>query len=322
MQTTLFLVGPTAGGKTDVALALADLMPIEIVSLDSMSIYRGMDIATAKPSPEERARVPHHLIDVVDPDAPFSVGRYVAEAQRVMEDIRRRRRMPLFVGGTPLYLKALTGGLFEGPEADWQLRTELRERAEREGPDALHRELARMDPEAATRIHANDLRRIVRAIEVFRKTGRPISELQTQWSDSAEPDGHSVIAGISRDREALYRRIEARVDAMFAQGLLDEVRTLLARYGSLGREASQAVGYKEVLAHLAGEYDLSRAVELVKRDTRRLAKRQLTWLRSFDAIRWFPMEDETTTAAVARSVAAYYAEAQEPSPSGEAPTQN
>ena len=304
MREALFLVGPTACGKTAVALEVARILPVEIVSLDSMNVYRGMDIGTAKPTATEREAVRHHLIDVVDPDTSFSVGRYVTEAHRAAEAIRGRGNFPLFVGGTALYLKVMTHGLFTGPEADWELRDLLHERADREGPAALHEELRRVDAAAAERIHPNDLKRIVRALEVVRKTGRPISEFQTSWSDPTT-DAHVLITGIARDRDELYGRIDARVDRMFAAGLVDEVRQLVARFGRLGREASQAVGYREVLARLSGETDLVRTVELVKRNTRRMAKRQLTWFRSFDTIRWFTMGPETRASTVAREMAAW-----------------
>lgn len=306
MDEVLFLVGPTASGKTAVALELALWMPVEVVSLDSMSVYRGMDIGTGKPTPAEREKVPHHLIDIVAPNESFSVGRYAAEAGELIPQIRQRGNYPFFVGGTPLYLKVMASGLFSGPPADWEFRGKLHERAEREGTAVLHEELRRLDAVAAGRIHPNDLKRIVRALEVVHETGQPISELQTEWS-SPETDRHFVVAGISRDREELYRRIEARVDGMFAAGLVDEVRGLLEEYGSLSRQASQALGYKEVLAYLDGRIDLERTVELVKRNTRRMAKRQLTWFRSFENIRWFRMGSRTSAAKAARELADYLA---------------
>ncbi|KPJ56475.1 MAG: hypothetical protein AMS16_02340 [Planctomycetes bacterium DG_58] len=306
MDEVLFLVGPTASGKTAAALELALLMPVEVVSLDSMSVYHGMDIGTGKPTPAEREMVPHHLIDIVPPNESFSVGRYAAEAEKLIPQIRQRKNTPFFVGGSPLYLKVLTSGLFSGPPADWEFRGRLHERAEREGTAVLHEELRRVDAVAAGRIHPNDLKRIVRALEVVHETGQPISELQTEWS-SPRSDRRFIVAGISRDRQELYRRIETRVDGMFAAGLVDEVRRLLETYGSLSRQASQALGYKEVLAYLAGRIDLERTVELVKRNTRRMAKRQLTWFRSFENIRWFRTAPGTSAAEVARELAEYLA---------------
>ena len=305
METLLFLVGATASGKTATALEIARRMPVELISLDSMNVYRGMDIGTAKPTSAEREAVPHHLVDVVDPDGSFSVGDYVRAAEEAVAGIRSRGKRPLFMGGTPLYLKAMTAGLFAGPPADRAYRRGLHERAEREGVEALHAELARVDPSAAARIHPNDLKRIVRGLEVHHKTGRPISELQTEWS-SPSAKRPSRIAGIAWDRQALYGRIELRVDRMFAGGLVEEVRGLVARYGRLGRGASQALGYREVLAHLAGKTDLAETIALVKRNTRRMAKRQLTWFRSFGQIRWFEMTETTSTAGLATSIAAWY----------------
>jgi tRNA dimethylallyltransferase len=305
MDQACLLVGPTASGKTAVATAIARIMPVEIIPLDSMTVYRGMDIGTAKPSAAERAEVPHHLVDVLDPTEAFSVGTWLERVETLLPEIVARGRTPLFVGGTPLYLKALTAGLFDAPGADEDYRAELHARAETGGVASLHAELAAVDPEAARRVHPNDLKRIVRALEVRRATGRPISELQTQWS--AERPGRALrIAGIERGRAELYDRINRRVDAMFEAGLLGEVRGLLARYGALGEQASQAVGYRELLAHLAGETDLERTIELVKRNTRRMAKRQLTWFRSFGEITWFRMDASSEPSDTAARIVAFY----------------
>ena len=300
-----FLVGPTASGKTGVALELARRMPIEVISLDSMSLYQGMDIGTAKPTAAERAAVMHHLIDVAEPTESFSVGRYLAAAQGVMAEVEVRGRTPVFVGGTPLYLKALVDGLFDGPPADPEIRAELEARAAAEGLGALHEELTRVDPQSAARIHPNDAKRIIRALEVWRKTGQPLGALQTQWTQPAAAQDVRI-AGLAWERAELYRRIEARVDRMFEAGLVDEVRGLSAKYGRLGREASQALGYKEVLAHLEGGPGLAETVALVKRNTRRMAKRQLTWFRSFEQIRWFEMGGKSSPAAVASGVEGYF----------------
>ncbi len=305
MTAKLFLVGPTASGKTAVALEIARRMPVEIISLDSMSVYRGMDLGTAKPTASERAQAPHHLIDVVDPTEGFSVGRYVVMAQGLTAEISARGKRPLFVGGTPLYLKALVSGLFEGPPADPEFRATLETRAKSEGAAALHAELGRVDPEAAGRIHPNDLKRIVRALEVFHSTGEPLSLRQTQWTEVISPQD-VMIAGLAWDRAELYRRIDARVDRMFAEGLVDEVQGLLSRFGRLSREASQALGYKEVLSHLSGGPDLAETLRLVKRNTRRMAKRQLTWLRSFSQIRWFSMGEGASAADISAGIACYF----------------
>ncbi len=305
MSRKLFLVGPTAAGKTAVALEIGRRLPVEIVSLDSMSVYRGMDVGTAKPTPEERKSVPHHLIDVAEPTEPFSVGRYIVEAQRVTAEIDSRGRRTLFVGGTPLYLKAMVSGLFDGPSADPELRAELERRADAEGLAVLHEELGKVDPAAGARIHPNDRKRIVRALEVFRKTGQPLSARQTQWSQ-LQSTQDVAIAGLAWDRAVLYRRIDLRVDRMFELGLVNEVRGLVEKYGRLGREASQALGYKEVLAYLSGSTDLAETIALVKRNTRRMAKRQLTWLRSFSEIRWFAMDEARSADNVADEIVVFY----------------
>ena len=284
-QTLFFLVGPTASGKTAVGIEAALRIGAEILSLDSMALYRGMDIGTAKPTPAERARVPHHLIDIAEPHEAFSTGRYLEAAEAAIADVVGRGKLPLFVGGTALYLKALTEGFFHGPSADWALRNRLIAEAEETGVPALHERLRAVDPAAAARIHPNDLRRIVRALEVHEATGRPISEQQTQFG-LASPRYECPIAGIRRERAELHERINRRVDAMFAAGLVEEVRRLLAEPRGISHAAGQFVGYREVIAHLRGELTLDEAIERVKARTRQFAKRQMTWFRSFPQIRW------------------------------------
>lgn len=313
-QCLWFLVGPTASGKTAVGIEVALRVGAEILSLDSMSLYRGMDIGTAKPSPQDRARVPHHLLDLAEPHEAFSTGRYLAAAERAIADVAGRGKRPLFVGGTALYLKALTEGFFQGPSADWTLRNRLIAEAEESGVPALHERLKAVDPAAAARIHPNDLRRIVRALEVHEATGRPISEQQTQWwhrasGGDAQPGRLCHIAGIRRDRAELYERINRRVEAMFAAGLVDEVRRLLRGTHSapnvspgISHAAGQFVGYREVIAHLGGELTLAEAIERVKTRTRQFAKRQLTWFRSFPQIRWVDAGPDSTPAGLAAEV--------------------
>jgi len=300
-QRLFFLVGPTASGKTAVGIEVALRIGAEILSLDSMALYRGMDIGTAKPSVEERARVPHHLLDLAEPHEAFSTGRYLEAAEAAIGDIAARGKLPLFVGGTALYLKGLTEGFFHGPPADWELRRRLIAEAQERGVPALHERLAAVDPAAARRIHPNDLRRIVRALEVRAATGRPISELQTQFgTPSARYE--CVLAGIRRERADLRERINRRVDAMFAAGLVDEVRRLLADPRGISHAAGQFVGYREVIAHLRGELSLEEAIERVKARTRQFAKRQLTWFRKFPQIRWVPAGPESTPAEIAEEV--------------------
>lgn len=300
-QTLYFLVGPTACGKTAAGIEAALRIGAEILSLDSMSLYRGMNIGTAKPTAEERARVPHHLLDLAEPHEAFSTGRYLEAAEAAIADVAARGKLPLFVGGTALYLKGLTEGFFAGPSADWTLRNRLIAEAEERGVPALHQRLKAADPAAAARIHPNDLRRIVRALEVHQTTGRPISELQTQFgTPSSRYD--CVLAGIRRDRAELHDRINRRVDAMFAAGLVEEVRALLAHPGGISHAAAQFVGYAEVIAHLRGDVNLAEAVERVKARTRQFAKRQSTWFRSFPQIRWVDASPDTSPDARATCV--------------------
>jgi tRNA dimethylallyltransferase len=297
-----FLTGPTAAGKTSVGVELAGRLEAEIVSLDSMALYRGMDIGTAKPSAEQRRAVPHHLIDVIEPHQEYSLAQYVAAAHECIDRIEARGRAVLFVGGTPLYLKGLLRGIFQGPPADWAFRRSLEEEAKREGGDFLHRRLARVDPQAAARLHPNDVRRIIRAIEVFEKTGRPISELQTQF-DRGRPAESCRVFVLDWPREALYDRIDRRVGRMFAAGLVDEVEGLLARPEPLSRTAAQALGYGETIAYLRGERSLARTVELVRTHTRQFAKRQGTWFRSLPECRFLPMDGSADAAQLAGQIA-------------------
>ncbi len=300
-----FLTGPTASGKTAVAIELARQLNAEIVSLDSMALYRGMDIGTAKPNVAERAAVPHHLIDVIDPHEEFSVAQYVAAAEGVVREIAARGRMPLFVGGTPLYLKALLRGIFAGPPADWELRNQLQEVADREGDAALHRRLAQVDPAAARRLHTRDRRRVIRALEVFEKTGQCITDLQRQF-ERARPAEACQVFMLDWPREQLIQRIDARVDAMFAAGLVEEARRLLAGPTPPGRTAVQAVGYREVFDHLRGSLDLAGTIELVKLRTRQFAKRQMTWFRSFSEVH--RISAEPPMEAIVRRITGTHAE--------------
>jgi tRNA dimethylallyltransferase len=298
--TTYFLVGPTASGKTQVGLIVAEAMGAEIISLDSMAVYRGMDIGTAKPTVEDRMRVPFHLVDVRDPTDGFSAGDYVKLACEAVEGMRARGARPLFVGGTPMYLRLLTQGLFRGPRADWDFRKHLRARAKEEGTVALHRELARVDPDAARRIHSNDLRRIERALEVYHVTGRPMSELQRETAPALA--GQTRIVGLRRHRDDLYRRIDERVERMWEAGLVEEVRQLDRE--RMSRSASQALGYREVRQHLAGELTSDEARELIKLRTRQFAKRQMTWFRSVPDLRWVDVAPDDSAEAVARRTVA------------------
>jgi tRNA dimethylallyltransferase len=301
--TAWYLTGPTAAGKTAVGIELARRVGAEIVSLDSMAIYRGMDIGTAKPTAGERGEVPHHLIDVRDPTEDFSVADHLDVADEAVREIVARAKQPLFVGGTALYLKALLRGLFSGPPADWNLRAELEELARISGVEALHARLQAADPVAAKKLHPNDVRRIIRALEVHHATGTPISALQEQF-DKGRPASECRVFVLDWPREVLDERIRKRVDQMFAAGLVHEVQTLLDLPPStLSRTAAQAVGYRETIEHLRGERDLPATIELVKLRTRQFAKRQMTWFRSLSECRWIGMSDPLDPAEIAERIA-------------------
>ncbi len=268
-----------------------------------MAVYRGMDVGTAKPAAAEQGGVQHHLLDMVEPCEDFSIAQYLTAAGNTVESILARGRRPLFVGGTPLYLKALLRGLFRGPAANWELRRQLAELARVEGSAALHARLAAVDPPAAARLHANDCRRLIRALEVFEQTGRPISGMQREFA-TARAAGDCHVFVLNRSREDLHRRIEARVEAMFAGGWIDEVRRVTAEGRPLSRTAGQAVGYREILEHLADQRDLAETIELVKRRTRQFAKRQLTWFRSLSECTWIDVHEPSDPSKIAEAIAA------------------
>ncbi|MFA6134828.1 MAG: tRNA (adenosine(37)-N6)-dimethylallyltransferase MiaA [Phycisphaerae bacterium] len=301
MHKVFFILGCTACGKGAAGRELARRVGGQILSVDSMKIYRRMDIGTAKPPAEVRAEIPHHGIDLVEPSASFSVAQYVAAADEAIEHIAQAGAVPLAVGGTSLYIKALSEGLFEGPSADPAIREDLKRRAASEGLAALHAELRAVDPQAAERIHANDERRIVRALEVYRATGTPISQLQSQW-DSGPRRYDCVFIGLRRDKEDLHRRINLRVRRMVEAGLRDEVAALLAEPAGLARQAAQAVGYAEMIDHLRGRCSLDDAVERIKINTRQLAKKQRTWHRRWLDVQWFDCPPEATSEQIAESV--------------------
>jgi tRNA dimethylallyltransferase len=279
------ILGPTASGKSAVALEVAERSGAEIVSLDSMQVYRGMDIGTAKPDANERARVPHHMIDLVDPDERFDVQRFLHGLAPVLTDLCARGRPALFVGGTGFYLKVLTAGLFAGPDVDPDLRRILMQRARDEGNAALHAELAAVDAASAARIHANDTKRVVRGLEVFLQTGRALSSWQTQWGRDTPAIRHLV--GLTLEPDELDRRILARTQAMLARGWADEAARVRAHPG-FGPTAIQALGYTTALAvhdkHISVD-DAARAIAL---ETRQFARRQRTWWRKFGDITWLP----------------------------------
>ena len=295
------LTGPTGAGKTEWALRLAEVAPLELVSVDSALVYRGLDIGTAKPSREVRARIPHHLIDICDAAESYSAGRFVADALRSIAEIHARRRVPLLVGGTMLYVRALLHGLAPLPAAAPELRRELDARATERGWPALHAELARLDPEAAARIAPHDRQRIQRALEVCYTAGQPISQLQraTMSPLSGWRVRHWMLA--PRDRAALHARIARRFDAMMADGFLDEVRNLRDR-GDLtaGHASMRALGYRQLWAHLEGQFSLTEAGRRAVAATRQLAKRQLTWMRAERQGEW--LDPESNLASLNRDI--------------------
>ena len=291
----LGFVGATASGKTSLALSVAQHIPCEIICMDSMQIYRNMDIGTAKPTHEEQSIAPHHMIDIVDPQDPYSVAEYVDTARRVIADVLNRGNTPILVGGTGLYLQGLTmpmnyGGLPSDPAIRQQLTEELR----LIGPDALHDKLAQVDPASAARLHPNDTRRVIRAIEIYQLTSIPMSEHKTPM-DADSPYDFTLYA-IDWPRHILHERINQRVDIMMQDGLLDEVRSLVASGVSAQAQSMQGLGYKELLPVINDSLPLTDAVEQIKTGTRNYARRQLIWFRRDKRIHWLP-SDELSTAA-------------------------
>lgn len=293
--------GPTASGKSFLAMSLADLIPVEIINFDSMQVYRGMDIGTAKPDRGDRRAVPHHLLDIRDPDEPFSVGQYIPLFRETARAIVHRGRLPVAVGGTGLYLRGALGGLFEGPERDEELREELRQ-LESSDPGTLYRMLEERDPETASRTMPRDLVRVVRALEVLELTGTTISELQARHSFRDRPF-QAAIYCLNPARDQLYRWIEERVEEMMEQGLLDEVEGLKARGYSRDLTSMKALGYRELMAYLDGEISLEEALELIVRNTRRYAKRQITWFRGEKGVRWLEYEEREEIPLLAERIA-------------------
>jgi tRNA dimethylallyltransferase len=307
----ILILGVTASGKGRLAFDLADSMGAEIISIDSMKVYRRMNIGTGKPPEEARRRIKYHLIDIVEPSESFSVGAFLDAALHAIEQIRSRNKPVVAVGGTALYIKALLYGLFEGPPSDEQIRTRLKAEAQAEGLNELHRRLKKIDPDAAERIHPNDAKRIIRALEVHQITGRPISSLQQQWPqgrgrtsevENREPSIENrvskhnwTIIGLRREKAEENKRINARAKRMIDAGLVDEVKALLAEDRPLSKQARCAIGYAEIIEHLFGRMSLEEAVELIKKNTRRLAKSQRTWFKTFKNVNWLDVEAEEPT---------------------------
>ena len=299
----VLLLGPTGSGKTALSLVLAERFSGEIVSCDSVAVYRGMELGTAKPSPEERARVPHHLIDVTEPDQPFTAGAYCQLARESLHEIKVRKHLPIVTGGTGLYLRALTEGLFAGPARHDELRTRLRRSAERRGSAWLQRILVRIDPASAARIHANDTPKLIRAIEVSLAGRKPMSEVLASELTARDPlTGFRLLRiGLNPPRQALYARLNARCAAMFAAGLVEETRGLLARYGPV--KALDSLGYRQALRVLRDLWSADEAIAAAQQGHRNYAKRQMTWFRREPEVHWlagFGDDAEIVSAAEAR----------------------
>jgi len=307
-QKIVIIIGPTASGKTDLALRLAERLHGEIVNADSMQLYRGLDIGTAKPSPELRHRVPHHLIDIADPDQEFSASDFRREAAKAIADIAGRGKRAFIVGGTGLYIRALLQGLVDSPSGVGEVRLELEEEARQHGNEALLGELANVDPDTAERLHPNDLVRIIRALEVYRMTGNPISQQRSSHGFSG--DYYCALKlGLTVERRELYERIDRRVERMMGDGLVDEVQTLLERGFSPQLKALRSIGYRHICAYLSGEYSLAEGVRLMQRDTRRYAKRQMTWFRNDKEINWVEYSDNF--ASIYNNVIEFFAKGEE-----------
>ncbi|MCR8641620.1 tRNA (adenosine(37)-N6)-dimethylallyltransferase MiaA [Paenibacillus sp. N1-5-1-14] len=292
----LVLVGPTAVGKTNLSLTLAEQHQCEIISGDSMQVYRGMDIGTAKASMEERARITHHMIDTHHPDDPFSVAEFQERVRTLIPEIHSRGKLPFIVGGTGLYVESVCYNYqFSEANSDEDLRQQLDAFAILHGDQALHDQLREVDPASAERLHPNDRRRIIRAIEVFRVTGTKLSE---QLANQTKESPYNLcIVGLTMDRALLYKRIEERIDIMIEQGLVDEVKRLIDEGCNPDSVAMKGLGYKEIIGYLRGEYSYEGAVELLKRDTRRFAKRQLSWFRHMKDIQWVDVTETTNFSA-------------------------
>ncbi len=293
------IIGPTSVGKTEIACEVAPLIGAEIVSADSRQVYKLMDIGTGKPSPEQRKEVPHWLIDLVHPDEDYSAADYARDADRVIHKLVSGGRLPLVVGGSGLYLRALVEGFFEAPKPSKEMRGKLLKEAEVSGVSALHRNLEQVDPEAAKRIHPQDLQRIVRALEVYQQTGVPISQLQ---QEGAGRRFLPLYIGLARDRRDLYRRIEERVDEMIEEGFVEEVDSLLEAGYSPELNSFSAVGYREIVSHLKENVALEEAIGLIKRNTKRYAKRQLTWFQAVEGIRWIELKEESELSEAVRKI--------------------
>jgi len=286
LKKVIVLAGPTATGKTDLAIELALLVNGEVISADSAQVYRYMDIGTAKPTLEEQRGIPHHMMDIVYADEEFSVAQYKAMAEAAIRDILARGKVPIVAGGTGLYISSLVYNIqFSETMSDWAFRERMKALAEQYGPEYLHNKLKEVDPISAQKIHPNNVKRVIRALEVYETTGRPISEHQAQ-SRTKPPEFEYLLYGLTMDRQKLYERIEKRTDIMMEKGLADEVAKILKMGYSRDLVSLQAIGYKEIAAAIYGECSMDEAVQQIKLNTRHLAKRQMTWFNSMEGLKW------------------------------------
>ncbi|MHC4553469.1 MAG: tRNA (adenosine(37)-N6)-dimethylallyltransferase MiaA [Planctomycetota bacterium] len=292
----ILIMGVTASGKSALAFELAKTLNAEIISVDSMKVYRRMNIGTAKPPTEKRAQLPYHLIDVVEPSEAFSVDKFLDLTEKAVTDIHGRGKPVVAVGGTAMYIKSLLFGLFEGPGSDEAIRDQLKIEANEVGLAALHQRLTGIDPEAAERIHPNDEKRIIRALEVYQLTGKPISTFQKQWE--AKPSTDWTVIGLRRDKQLENSRMNARVKRMMDMGLRDEVASLMKEQPPLSPQAAAAIGYAEMIEHLKGNMELEDTVERIKINTRRFAKSQRTWFKTFANVNWIDLLQEDTVETV------------------------
>ncbi|MBW8000664.1 MAG: tRNA (adenosine(37)-N6)-dimethylallyltransferase MiaA [Planctomycetes bacterium] len=289
----ILILGVTASGKATLAFELAKSLDAEIISVDSMKIYRRMDIGTAKPSIQAQEKIKYHLIDVVEPSEPFNVGMFIELTNQAIDQIKKQNKPVVAVGGTALYIKSLLYGIFEGPGTDQKIRDQLKDDAKNQGLAKLHEQLAKLDPQAALKIHPNDEKRIIRALEVHQLTGKPISSFQNQWTqDNSDNSENWKIIGLRREKTIESKRINARVKKIVENGLVDEVKSLLNEDKPLSKQAKGAIGYAEIIDHLNNKTSLDQAVELIKKNTRHMAKHQRTWFKTFKNVNWIDIEPD------------------------------
>ena len=303
LQPLVVLVGPTAIGKSRIAIEVAQALGTEILTADSTQVYRGMNIGTDTPSEEDRRRVPHRLIDLVEPDEPFNAGEFRRQALREISRLYEKGLLPLVVGGTGLYVRALLNGLWTGPPSDRTLRRKLEEEACARGGESMYQELGRVDPVTASRLHPRDTVKVLRALEVYRQTGVPLSKAHEAHRERATPF-RALVLGLTMERAVLHQRIDQRVDVELAKGLIDETRTLLTKGYSRDLVSMKSLGYRQMAGYLEGEYSFDEAVRRLKRDTRHFAKRQMTWFRKEPGLTWVEVQPEESVRSVSQRVVA------------------